>query len=65
MDDESNPTNAKWLATHDIYHWCDNLAVELMREWIKEPYANKGLDPLIFELFKCSNEVDLTHKMLS
>ena len=39
IGDECNPTNAKWLATHDIYHWCDNLAVELVREWIKEPYS--------------------------
>jgi len=39
IGDECNPTNAKWLATHDIYHWCDNLAVDLVKEWIKEPYS--------------------------
>ena len=39
IGDECNPTNIKWLATHDIYNWCDNLAIELVKEWIKEPYS--------------------------
>jgi hypothetical protein len=38
INDESSPTNPKWLATHDIYHWCDAMAEELVKDWIKEPY---------------------------
>ena len=56
INDESTPTNPKWLATHDIYHWCDTIAEELVTEWIKEPYHIDGPDPLIFELFKCTSE---------
>ena len=52
IDDECNPTDPNWLATHDIYHWCEKLCVELVKEWIAEPYSLKGPDPSIFELFK-------------
>jgi hypothetical protein len=41
------------------------VAEELMTDWIKEPYQLNGPDPLIFELFKCNTESQLTKKMLS
>jgi hypothetical protein len=65
IDDESSPSDPKWLATHDIYHWCDSMAEDLVSEWIKEPYQLNGPDPLIFELFKCDSVEKLTKKMLS
>ena len=38
------------------------MAVELAREWIKEPYQLNGPDPLIFELFKQPTVEELTKK---
>ena len=34
IDDKCNPTDPRWLATHDIYYWCEKLCVELVKEWI-------------------------------
>ena len=34
-----------------------------MKEWIAEPYSLKGPDPLVFELFKVKNEVELAERL--
>ena len=34
IDDECSPTDPEWLATHDIYYWCERIAEDLVKEWI-------------------------------
>ena len=36
IDDEIHPTDPEWLSTHDIYYWCEQIAIDLAKEWIKE-----------------------------